>query len=88
MLKIIYKIIGGIFLLAGLIMFPLPLPFGLIFIVLGSFILIGSSSHFAGLLRKCRGKYPNFNRIFSRMANKMPKTIRRQLAKTDPHQPL
>lgn len=85
MLKIINQIVGWIFLGSGLILFPLPIPLGAPFVVIGSFLLMGSSERFAGFLMDTRRKFPKFNAIFDQVTRKMPGPVRKTLSRTDPN---
>lgn len=87
MLRLINQIIGTIVLVAGLILFPMPIPFGALLIAIGSFILIGSSPLFVSVLRGIRRKFPKFNQAFTSFSSKMPEAIHKQLSKTDPETP-
>lgn len=84
MLRLFYQIIGWMFLVSGAILFPLPIPLGALFLAIGSVILMGNSTHFAGFLRGIRRKFPRFNHFVSHIIVKMPPSLRTPLSKTDP----
>lgn len=84
MINLIYRILGSLMIIAGVPLFFMPVPFGALLIATGSFFLVGSSRRFAQFVKKCRHRFPNFNKLFVRICSKMPGFIQKQLSKTDP----
>jgi hypothetical protein len=87
MRRFVLRIIGFVFLGAGLIVFPLPLPFGLLMICIGLVLLIANSEWVAELVRKARTRWPRFHRWLRRAGGKLPRRLHRILAATDPRRP-
>ncbi|MGD2132346.1 MAG: hypothetical protein PVI23_06095 [Maricaulaceae bacterium] len=59
----LYMLAGGIFILVGLVVLPLPIPLGLPMIVVGAAILINTST--------------TAKKIFVRMGRRYPRTVGR-----------
>ena len=84
MRRFVLRIIGFVLLGAGVIVFPLPIPFGLLMICIGLILLIANSDWVARAVRKARIRWPRFNQILRRNGSKLPRRLYRILAATDP----
>lgn len=64
---------------AGLIVFPLPIPLGLIMMVAGLAVLLGASKTARIWFREFRGRYPSIDQRISRVEPLLPEALRRVL---------
>lgn len=78
--------IGLMFLLSGLILFPLPIPFvpGSLFIAIGLGVLITWSVTARRLMRKTRRRSPYLNSWIQFLENQLPERWSSLLRKTAP----
>ena len=86
-MKLVYQIFAVILILAGLVIFPLPIPFGAALIAIGLTVLIGNSRAFAAFLRARRVRHPRVHELFNTLEDRMPTGIRRILERSDPDVP-
>jgi hypothetical protein len=84
MRQLVLRTVGLVLLLAGLVVLPLPLPFGLLMIVTGLVLLIANSVWAAGVLRRARGRSPRLNAGLRRAGGRLPRSLHRVLFATDP----
>ena len=70
--------------IVGIITFPLPLPIGLILIIVGLAMLVSSSQSLANFVRQYRAKSSGINMNFEKSKRYLPAFIKRALEKTDP----
>lgn len=87
MLPILHQIFGAVLILVGLVVLPLPLPFGLIMITIGLALLAPYVPAFQRLVRAMRRKWPNLDRSLLRYKKRFPPIIRKTIDKTHPHAP-
>ncbi|MEL7491347.1 MAG: PGPGW domain-containing protein [Pseudomonadota bacterium] len=87
MLPILHQIFGTVLILVGLVVLPLPLPFGLIMITIGFALLAPYIPAFQRLVRSMRRKWPDLDRSLRRYRNRFPPIIRKTIDKTNPHAP-
>lgn len=87
MRRFVLRIVGFVFLAAGVIVFPLPIPFGLLMICIGLVLLIANSEWVAEVVRRSRARWPRFNNWLRRAAGKLPRRLHRIIAATDPRRP-
>lgn len=80
----ILRIFSLFFLVAGAILFPLPIPFGLIFILIGLMLLVSSNQHVANYFKKYRKSHPDIDEEIRNIKEKSPPIIRKPLEMTDP----
>ncbi len=84
MLPIFHQALGAMLVLTGLIVLPLPIPFGLIMITIGCALLapyIPALQHF---VRRLRTKYPSLDQSLMRYRSKFPPVIKKTIDKTHP----
>ncbi len=87
MMPIIHQLFGSLLILVGLVVLPLPLPFGLIMITLGVALLAPYVPAFQRLVRAMRRKWPKIDRSLLRYRHRLPEVIRKTIDKTHPHAP-
>jgi hypothetical protein len=69
---------------AGLIVLPLPIPFGALMLVLGISLLIASNDTAAGWIRTWRVRNPRLNSRMLSLEARLPDWISRILRRTAP----
>ena len=82
--NLILKIAGAICMIAGLATVWLPIPTGLILMVIGLTLLIASSPTIAAFARLVRRRNPGLDEKLNRAEPYLPKQMQRVLAKTKP----
>ncbi|MBL4788918.1 MAG: hypothetical protein JKY60_07675 [Kordiimonadaceae bacterium] len=83
MMRIIARLIGGILCFFGIIGMLTPIPFGIVFFVIGLLFLIPSTPSAANGVRWMRKKVRIFDRAMTAITNKMPYPYRRILRSTE-----
>ena len=83
MTRLISRIFGFFFCLIGLIGLLTPIPFGIVFFIIGLVILIPSTPSAAKPVRWARGKFSPFDRAMAAVTNKAPAPYRRILRQTE-----
>lgn len=84
MWPVMHHVFGGTFVIAGMVLFPLPIPLGLPLIVIGLALLAPYFPPFQRLIRTLRRKSPGLNRTLSRIYRRMPPIVRKTIDVTDP----
>ena len=84
MLPILHQVAGSTLVVTGLIVLPLPLPFGLIMLVIGLTLLAPYVPAVQKLIRKIRRKWPNLDETLLRHRHRFPPVIKRTIDKTHP----
>lgn len=87
MMPVIHQIVGTILIVAGLIVLPLPLPFGLIMVTIGLALMAPYVPAFQRLIRSMRRKWPNLNEALLNHRHRFPPVIKRTIDKTHPPSP-
>lgn len=87
MLPIVHQILGGFFVFTGLIILPLPIPFGLIFLTIGLALLAPYIPHIQRLVQRMRRKWPDLDRSLLRYQHRFPPVIRKTIDQTHPNAP-
>ncbi len=85
MLPIVHQVFGSILVVAGLIVLPLPIPFGLIMLTIGFALLAPYIPAVQRLIRTMRTKWPNLDQQLRRWRDRMPPVIKSTIDKTHPH---
>lgn len=80
----ILRILALVFLISGIILFPLPIPFGLIFILIGLMLLVSSNQQVANYFKKYRKSHPDIDEGIRHFKEKTPPIIRKPIEMTDP----
>ena len=84
MLPILHQVLGSTLVVTGLIVLPLPLPFGLIMLVIGFALLAPYIPAVQRLVRVMRRKWPKVDAILLRYRHRFPPVIKRTIDKTHP----
>ena len=84
MLKLSIQIIAVLIIILGIVTFPLPIPLGAIFIMIGLAILIFTSARLRAIIRKYRQRNPDFNSLIEKIKEKVPDMITKIIRQTDP----
>ena len=84
MLPILHQVLGSTSVVTGLIALPLPLPFGLIMLVIGFALLAPYIPAVQRLVRVMRRKWPKVDAILLRYRHRFPPVIKRTIDKTHP----
>lgn len=84
-LALIHKLTGSVLVLFGIVLFPLPIPVGLIMIALGLAMLAPYFKPIQNLVRYIRKKSPLVDRNMVRFKHRCPRVIRMTIEKTNPH---
>lgn len=87
MLPILHQFFGATLVIVGLIVLPLPLPFGLIMITVGFALLAPYIPVMQRLIRHMRTKWPDLNKQMLKFRDKLPPVIRKTIDKTHPATP-
>ena len=88
MVKRSAKIMLGILLvIAGVIVTPLPIPFGLIMIFIGLSLLVTTVPRVREWLRRQRHRYQEFSGQLNAIKGKLPRFARKLIEDTDPERP-
>lgn len=84
MRRLVLRIVGFVLIGVGMVVFALPLPFGLLMIAIGTVLVVANSAWAAGHVRQARIRSPRFHRSLRRAGRRMPRRFYRILAATDP----
>lgn len=84
MLPIIHQLVGGTFVAAGLVLFPLPIPVGWLFLLTGVALLVPYNPATQSMVRSLRRRWPAFDRGMLKFRQNAPRFIRRAIQKTNP----
>ena len=87
MLPILHQVIGVVLVVVGLIVLPLPLPFGLIMLTVGFALLAPYIPLVQRIIKTMRTKWPDLNRTLLRYREKFPPVIKKTIDKTHPAAP-
>lgn len=87
MRPVLHQTSGVFLLLAGLIVLPLPIPFGLIMITIGCTLLAPYVPAVQRLVRSMRGKWPELNERLLKYRHRFPPVVKSTIDKTHPHAP-
>ncbi|MHA7872748.1 MAG: PGPGW domain-containing protein [Hyphococcus sp.] len=84
MLPVVHQVLGSTLVVAGLVVLPLPIPFGLIMLTIGFALLAPYIPAVQRLIRKMRTKWPKLDFQLRRYRNRFPAVIRKTIDKTHP----
>lgn len=87
MLPLVHQITGTTLVIAGLIVLPLPIPFGLIMLTIGFALLAPYIPAVQRLIRHMRTRWPNLDQTLRRYHDRFPPVIRKTIDKTHPLTP-
>ncbi|WP_417451382.1 hypothetical protein [Kordiimonas sp.] len=83
MIRILCRLVGSAFCFIGIIGMLTPIPFGLIFFVIGLLFLIPTTPSVARLVRSARGRSGLFDRVMHTATRAAPAPYRRVLRRTE-----
>jgi len=83
-LKPLFVTIGMILVIIGLLTFPLPIPVGAIFLIVGLVVLVSSSYTAVLIVRRFRGDHRKMDAWLRQWEKKSPKFVQKMLRRTDP----
>lgn len=84
MRRMVLGSLGLVLFLSGMVVFPLPIPFGLLMMAVGLVLLLTNSNWAPELVRRSRRRWPKFDGWLRQAGRKMPRSMFRVLAATDP----
>ena len=82
--RLFIQILAVLLILLGLVVLPLPIPFGGILLAAGLTILIASSASFAAALKARRLRHAFLHRLLYAIEERAPRCIRAILERSDP----
>lgn len=83
-MRLMALIIGWLMVFAGLIILPLPIPLGLIMIVVGLALLAPHAPPVRRGIRALRRKFPGVNQKLNALKPRLPRFARLMVELTDP----
>lgn len=87
MLPLLHQIFGSSLVVAGLIVLPLPIPFGLIMLTIGLALLAPYIPLVRRFIKFLRRKWPSFDQTLRRHRDRFPPVIKKTIDKTQPPAP-
>lgn len=87
MYRLAVQLVALVLIVVGLILFPLPIPFGLALIVIGLAMLVSSSPATARWLKGIRRRNRGTDRAIRTIETGLPEVLAGPLRTTDPDQP-
>lgn len=84
MVKAVSIVVAIVLIIAGLIVLPMPIPFGAIMIVFGLVLLLSVSVTAVQVVRSFRQKHPDADGVIRGVENRLPTAWRRILRRSDP----
>ncbi|WP_286830636.1 MULTISPECIES: hypothetical protein [Kordiimonas] len=83
MVRILCQLIGSVFCIFGIFGMLTPIPFGLIFFMIGLLFLIPTTPWVTRLVRRTREKFATFDRAMDAVTRRAPAPYRRVLQRTE-----
>lgn len=84
MRRMVLSGLGFFLVLSGMVVFPLPIPFGLLMIAIGLVLLLTNSNWAPAMVRRARSRWPKLDGWLRQAGRKLPRSMFRILAATDP----
>ena len=84
MTRLFWLALGWAFLFLGILLMILPIPFGLVFLMLAFVVLVPLSPWFVRRMRGMRARFRLVNSAFSGLTRRVPVPYRRVLRATEP----
>ena len=84
LLALAHKLVGSVMLLFGVVMLPLPIPFGALFIVFGLAFLAPYFAPVRVAIRTVRTRVPALDAAMVRHAHRCPGVVRNTIEVTQP----
>lgn len=84
MLRLVAIVFACTLIIAGFIVFPMPIPLGAFMIATGLVLMISVSTRVAAHMRLFRRRHRRTNAFIQKIEDKMPGGLKRILRRTDP----
>lgn len=84
MIKAVTIAAGTALILAGLVVFPMPVPLGAIMIACGLVLVLSSSATASRLLKSFRKRHRGANQVIESVEQRLPETWKKVLRRSDP----
>ncbi|GGY50215.1 PGPGW domain-containing protein [Parvularcula lutaonensis] len=84
LLTLLHKVTGSALVIFGLVLFPLPIPVGLIMIALGLLLLAPYFKPVQNVVRKLRCRFTSVDSSLRKIKRRCPPVIRSAIEKTAP----
>ena len=84
MFRPLLAILAIVLILLGLVVLPLPIPFGAIMIVTGLVVLVSVSATAAWAVRSFRQKHRDADAVIRSVEERLPDKLKRVFKRTDP----
>ncbi|MEM9837900.1 MAG: PGPGW domain-containing protein [Pseudomonadota bacterium] len=84
LLTFVHKLTGSVLVLFGLVLFPMPIPVGLIMIAVGLLLLAPYFKPIQNLVRRLRRKSEHVDGALRKIKRRCPPVIRTAIEKTAP----
>ena len=84
MIKAITIAAGTALMLAGLVVFPMPIPLGAIMIACGLVLVLSSSTVASSLLKSFRQRHRGANQVIEAVEERLPERWKKVLRRSDP----
>lgn len=84
MRRMVLGSLGTVLFLSGMVVFPLPIPFGLLMMTVGLVLLLTNSRWAPELLCWARIRWPRLDHSLRQAGRRLPRSMHRVLAATDP----
>ena len=81
---LLVRIVGVSLFSVGFVVFWLPIPIGAIMMVIGSLMLFGKNPKWISFVQRRRLANPLLDRAMTKLASRMPCSIRHVIADTEP----
>ena len=81
------KFLGITLLIAGAIVFPMPIPFGAIMMAMGAVLVFGDNPKLLRFLTERRRRNPRVDALIKRLAAWFPRFMQRVIENTNPESP-
>ncbi len=85
MLPLLHQLVGGTFIAAGMVLLPLPIPLGALFLLTGVALVTPYNPATQTAVRRLRTRFPRFDNALKRWRDGSPGFIRNAIDKTAPH---
>ncbi|MEE4209012.1 MAG: PGPGW domain-containing protein [Parvularcula sp.] len=83
-LTFLHKVTGGLLVVFGIVLFPMPIPVGLVMIALGLLFLAPYFKPVQIFVRSLRRRYGPVDRALLRIKQRCPSVLRSAIEKTAP----
>ena len=84
LLTFLHKVTGSVLVVFGLVLFPMPIPVGLVMIAVGLLLLAPYFKPVQNVVRTLRRKSPHVDKALLKFKRRCPPVIRTAIEKTAP----